>query len=164
MAILNFSVCKGHAWFWSSRLCLSSFSGHCCEASAVKSAFNGQRRVMFFHIMSCVEKFIQRCLSLVHMFTIVFNNFRPTGKVPNRRDHSSLSQNRPRVFRQHFMSFEKKNTYTHGAPGSQLYALLTIYIFIIVQWQGLSRDVYRGSNFFPSRIRIFSILDPHQRI
>jgi hypothetical protein len=26
------------------------------------------------------------------------------------------------------------------------------------------RDVYPGSEFFPSRIRIFSILDPHQRI
>ena len=126
MAILNFSVCKGHAWFWSCRLCLSSFSGHCCEASAVKSASDGQRRVMFFHIMSCVEKFIQRCLSLVHMFSIVFNNFCPTGKVPNRRDHGSLSQNRPRIVHQQFISLKKKHFYTRCA-GLSVYALLTIY-------------------------------------
>jgi hypothetical protein len=42
------------------------------------------------------------------MFTIVFNDFWPVGKLPNRRDHGSLSQNRPRIFRQQFMSFEKK--------------------------------------------------------
>ena len=37
-----------------------------------------------------------------------FNDFCPVGKLPNRRDHGSLSQNRPRIFRQQFMSFEKK--------------------------------------------------------
>ena len=60
------------------------------------------------------------------MFTKFFNDFWPVGKLPNRRDHGSLSLNRPRTFRQQFMSFEKKNTFTHGAPGSQLYALLTL--------------------------------------
>jgi hypothetical protein len=45
--------------------------------SAVKSAFDGQCWVMFFHIMFCVEKFIQHCLGLVRMFTIVFQYFLP---------------------------------------------------------------------------------------
>ena len=45
--------------------------------SAVKSAFDGQCWVMFFHIMSCVEKFIQHCLGLVRSFTIVFQYFLP---------------------------------------------------------------------------------------
>ena len=40
--------------------------------SAVKSAFAGQCWVMFFHIMFCVEKFIQHCLGPVCTFTIVF--------------------------------------------------------------------------------------------
>jgi hypothetical protein len=42
------------------------------SAAAVKSAFDGQCWVMFFHIMFCVEKFIQHCLGFVRMFTIVF--------------------------------------------------------------------------------------------
>ena len=45
--------------------------------SAVKSAFDGQCWVMFFHIMSCVKKFIQHCLGLVRSFTIVFQYFLP---------------------------------------------------------------------------------------
>ena len=55
-----------------------------------------------------------------------FNDFCPVGKVPNRRDHGSLSQNRPRIFRQQFMSFEKKHFYTRCA-GLSVYALLTVY-------------------------------------
>ncbi len=43
-----------------------------------------------------------------YVFTIVFNNSRPTGKVPNRQDHGSLSRGRPRFVRQQFISFEKK--------------------------------------------------------
>ncbi len=31
------------------------------------------------------------------------------------------------------MSFEKKNTFTHGAPGSQLYALLTVYSGMVLK-------------------------------
>jgi hypothetical protein len=37
----------------------------------------------------------------------VFNDFCPVGKLPNRRDHGSLSRNRPRIFHQQFI-FEKK--------------------------------------------------------
>jgi hypothetical protein len=107
MAILNFSVCKGHAWFWSSRLCLSSFSGHCCEASAVKSAFDGQCLVKFFHIMSCVEKFIQRCLSLVHMFTIVFQSFLPDWQGAESPRPRLFKRNRPRIVRLQFISLKK---------------------------------------------------------
>jgi hypothetical protein len=59
--------------------------------SAVKSAFDGQCWVMFFHIMFCVEKFIQHCLGLVGLFTIVFNNFFPTGRV--------AESSRPRLFK-----------------------------------------------------------------
>ena len=124
MAILNFSVCKGHAWFWSSRLCLSSFSGHCCEASAVKSASDGQRRVMFFHIMSCKNLSNAAWASYICSLSF-FNNFCPVGKVPNRRDHGSLSQNRPRIVRQQFISLEKKHFYTRCA-GLSVYALLTL--------------------------------------
>ncbi len=61
-----------------------------------------------FYIMSCVEKFIQHRLGLVRSFTVVFNNFFPTGRV--------AKSPRPRLFkpeqasnvRQQFMTLQKK--------------------------------------------------------
>ncbi len=56
-----------------------------------------------------------------------------TGKVPNRRDHGSLSRNRPRIVRQHFISFEKKHFYTWCA-GLLVHALLTVYVSNKQSW------------------------------
>ncbi len=46
--------------------------------------------------------------------------------MPNRRDHGSLSRNRPRIVRQQFISLKKKHFYTWCA-GLLVHALLTIY-------------------------------------
>ena len=46
--------------------------------------------------------------------------------MPTRRDHGSLSQNRPRIVRQKFISLKKKHFYTRCA-GPSVYALLTVY-------------------------------------
>ncbi len=59
--------------------------------------------------MSWVEKFIQHCLGLVLLFTIVFQWFLLDRKdCRNRRDHGSLSQNGPQMFVDSFMTFRKK--------------------------------------------------------
>jgi hypothetical protein len=43
-----------------------------------------------FHIMSWVEKFIQHCLGLVRLFTIVFNEFFSTGRVAGIAETTAL--------------------------------------------------------------------------
>ncbi len=53
------------------------------------------------------------------MFTIVFQWFLPGRQVAESPRPRPFKPNRPRIFRQQFTSFEKKNTVTHGAPGSQ---------------------------------------------
>ena len=152
MAILNFSVCKGHAWFWSSRLCLSSFSGHCCGASAVKSASDGQRRVMFFHIMSCVEKFIQRCLSLVTYVHYSFSMILPGRQVAESPRPRLFKPDRPRIFRQQLLSFEKKHFYTRCAGLSVICAPYRIesslrwcddrkFLTLLQRWKVSNTDV-----------------------
>ncbi len=82
---------------------------------------------MFFHIMFCVEKFIQHCLGLVrtyvhYRFSII--STRPAG-LPNRRDHGSLSRNRPRLSVAVYV-FRKKHFYTWCA-GLIVHVLLTVY-------------------------------------
>ncbi len=80
-----------------------------------------------FYIMSCVEKFIQHCLGLVRLFTIVFQYFLldRLGRR-NRRDHGSLSQNRPHMSGASLWLLEKKTLYTWCA-GLIVHALLTVY-------------------------------------
>ncbi len=50
----------------------------------------------------------------------------------NCRDHGSLSQNRPRIVRQQFISLKKKHFYTRCA-GLSVYALLTLYVDSTIQ-------------------------------
>ena len=76
------------------------------------------------------------------MFTIVFNDFWPVGKLPNRRDLGSLSQIGPESF-VNSLCLSKKNTFTHGAPGSQLYALLTVQIIFFKAKIAITRKRYR---------------------
>ncbi len=58
------------------------------------------------------------------------NDIRSVGKLPNRRDHGLLCQIGPESFANSLCRL-KKNTFTHGAPGSQfMCAPYNIYIVI----------------------------------
>ena len=69
--------------------------------------------------MSSFEKFIPYCLSLVLYVHYSFFMISARWRVAESPRPRPFKPNRPRIFRQQFMSFEKKNAFRHGAPGSQ---------------------------------------------
>ncbi len=80
------------------------------------------------------------------MFTIVFSWYLLGRRVAESPRPRPFKPNRPRIFRQQFMSFEKKNTFTHGAPGSQFmcapYSTDTLWDNVLVRAPGVSH-IYR---------------------
>ncbi len=132
MAILNFSVCKGHAWFWSCCLCWRAASAHCCNAFSRKI---GLWRAVLGHVFSYnvlrqkIYPTLPRPRMYVH-YRLSIISARPAG-LPNPRDHGSLSQNRPRMSVNSLWLYKKKHFYTWCA-GLIVHALLTVYMYTVL--------------------------------
>ena len=104
-------------------------SAHCCNAF---SRIIGLWRAVLGHVFSYnvlrrkIYPTLPRPRTYVHYrFSII--SARPAG-LPNRRDHGSLSQNRPRLSVNSLWLYKKKHFYTWCA-GHIVHALLTLCSF-----------------------------------